>query len=206
MSGGTLLLTIAAILVYCGLLQRVLDRMYLTDKQALLLIGAMLVGTFLPELHIGPVAVNISALIALGVCVFLFLKADQPLERWRTLLGVVLTGGAVYVLSAMLPAEAETLPFDPIWLYGLCGGVIAWLIGRSRRGAFICGIAGVLLADIVSAVVAWMQGSQMQLTIGGAGIADAMIVSGVTGVLMCEILGEMIERIVRMMARRGDQR
>ena len=39
MSAGTLLLTIAAILVYCGLLQRVLDRMYLMDRQALLVIG-----------------------------------------------------------------------------------------------------------------------------------------------------------------------
>ncbi len=206
MSGGSLLLTIAAILVYCGLLQRVLDRMYLTDKQALLLIGAMLVGTFLPEIRIGPVEVNISALIALGICIYLFRRADQPLERWRTLLGSVLTGGAVYALSALLPAEAEAMPFDPMWLYGLCGGVIAWMIGRSRRGAFICGIVGVLLADAVSAVVAWMQGSQFQLTIGGAGIADAMIVSGVTGVLLCEILGEAIERIVRMMARRGERR
>ena len=51
MSFGTLLLIIAAILVFCGLLQRVLDRMYLTDRQALLLIGLMLVGTFLPGIR-----------------------------------------------------------------------------------------------------------------------------------------------------------
>ena len=50
---------IAAILVFCGLLQRVLDRMYLTDRQALLIIGAMLIGTFLPNVVIGSVSVNI---------------------------------------------------------------------------------------------------------------------------------------------------
>ena len=50
MTGGMLLLTGAAIMVYGGLLQRVLDRMHLRDRTALLLIGAMLLGTFLPNL------------------------------------------------------------------------------------------------------------------------------------------------------------
>ena len=198
MSGGMLILTIAAILVYCGLLQRVLDRMYLTDKQALLLIGAMLIGTFLPDLTIGAVSVNWGgALIPLGVCVYLLVRADESMERWRTLLGTVMTAGAVYALSALLPAEAETLPADPLWLYGICGGVIAWLIGRSRRGAFICGVAGVLLADVISAGVALTKGYQVMLSLGGAGIADAAVISGVIGVFLCEIIGEAVERMMR---------
>lgn len=198
MTVGAMLLTIAAVLVFCGLLQRVLDRMHLTDRQALLLIGAMLVGTWLPNLRIGAIAVNIGgALIPLGVCVYLFIKADSPLERWRTALGTVLTGGAVYGLSALLPGEAEALPFDPMWLYGVCGGIIAWVVGRSRRGAFVCGVAGVLLADIVNALVISMQGYQTQLVLGGGGIADAAVISGVIAVLMCELIGETIERFVR---------
>lgn len=198
MTVGAMLLTIAAVLVFCGLLQRVLDRMHLTDRQALLLIGAMLVGTWLPNLRIGAIAVNIGgALIPLGVCVYLFIKADSPLERWRTALGTVLTGAAVYGLSALLPGEAEALPFDPMWLYGVCGGIVAWVVGRSRRGAFVCGVAGVLLADIVNALVISMQGYQTQLVLGGGGIADAAVISGVIAVLMCELIGETIERFVR---------
>ena len=108
----------------------------------------------------------------------------------------MLTGGAVYGLSLLLPAEAETLPLDPMWLYGVCGGVIAWVLGRSRRGAFVCGILGVLLADVVSGVVSRIQGYQTQLFLGGAGIADAAVVSGVIAVLMCELVGETIERLV----------
>lgn len=198
MSAGTMLLTLAAILVFCGLLQRVLDRMYLTDRQALLLIGAMLLGTWLPNITLGSVSVNIGgAIIPVGVCIYLLFKADEQTEKWRTLFGSVLTGGAVYGLSLLLPAEAETLPLDPMWLYGICGGVIAWVLGRSRRGAFICGILGVLLADVVSGVVSRIQGYQMQLILGGAGIADAAVVSGVIAVLMCELVGETIERLVR---------
>lgn len=198
MTAGMLLLTIAAVLVFCGLLQRVLDRMYLTDRQALLIIGAMIIGTLLPNITLGPVSVNLGgAVIPLGVCAFLLIRADEPVERWRTLLGTVLTGGAVYGLSALLPAEAETLPLDPMWLYGLCGGILAWALGRSRRGAFACGVAGVILADIVSAIVAWAQGYQAQLVLGGAGIADATVISGVLAVLLCELVGETIERLVR---------
>lgn len=198
MTAGMLLLTIVAVLVFCGLLQRVLDRMYLTDRQALLIIGAMIIGTLLPNITLGPVSVNLGgAVIPLGVCAYLLIRADEPVERWRTLLGTVLTGGAVYGLSALLPAEAETLPLDPMWLYGLCGGILAWALGRSRRGAFACGVAGVILADIVSAIVAWAQGYQAQLVLGGAGIADATVISGVLAVLLCELVGETIERLVR---------
>lgn len=205
MSAGMMLLTIGAVLVFCGLLQRVLDRMYLTDRQALVLIGLMLVGTFLPSLQLGSVAVNLGgAVIPLGVCGYLFVRADTNAERWRTLLGVVLTGGAVYALSALLPSEAELLPMDPIWLYGLCGGLVAWLIGRSRRGAWICGVCGIILADLVSSVVAWAQGSAFQLVLGGAGIADATVISGVMGVWACELVGEAAERLQRAKTKRKE--
>lgn len=198
MSAGTMLLLIAAILVFCGLLQRVLDRMHLTDRQALLIIGAMLIGTWLPNLRWGSFGISIGgAIIPLGVCVYLFVRADTSLERWRTALGTVLTGGAVYALSALLPGEAEAMLFDPMWLYGVCGGVIAWVIGRSRRAAFVCGVAGVLLADLVNAIVILMQGYRTQLILGGGGIADASVISGVIAVMMCELVGETIERFVR---------
>lgn len=204
MSAAMLVLTIAAILVYCGLLQRVLDRMHLRDRQALLLIGAMLVGTFLPDISLGFVRVNIGGcLIPVGVCIYLLAKADTALERLRAVLAALLTGGAVYALSALLPAEAEKLLIDPMWLYGICGGLIAWLLGRTRRGAFFAGVIGVLLADTTSAIVAWSQGSLVQLALGGGGIADAAVISGVIAVLFCELIGESIERLVRLSTRRN---
>lgn len=204
MSAGLLLLIISAILVYCGLLQRVLDRMYLTDRQALLVIGLMILGTFLPNVELGLLSVNIGgAIIPLGICIYLIFKADETRERIRTALGVILTAAAVCALSFLLPAEAETMPLDPMWVYGILGGTIAWFLGRSRRAAFICGVAGVALADIVSAFVAWGQGYHNQLVLGGGGIADAAVISGVISVLLCELLGETIERIVRAQGKQG---
>lgn len=198
MSGATLLLTAAAVLVYCGALQRVLDRMYLTDRSALILIGAMLLGTLLPDIPLGLVRVNIGGgLIPLGVCAYLLIRADTALEKWRTLLGTVLTAAAIYGLTLLLPPEAEALPVDPTLLCSLAGGVIAWVLGRSRRGAFVCGVAGMLLADTVSAVILWSQGIRQPLILGGAGLADAAVLSGMLGVLLCETIGELVERLVR---------
>ena len=200
-----LLLTGAAIMVYCGLLQRVLDRMHLRDRTALLLIGAMLLGTFLPNLTLGRVQVNIGGgLIPLGVCGYLFIRADEVHERWRTLLGSLLTAAAVYGLTLLLPAEPEKLPLDPTLLVSMSGGVIAWLLGRSRRGAFICGVTGVLLADTVSAMAAWSRGSVQPLILGGAGLADAAVLGGMLSVLLCEVVGETVERFVRRRAGRNE--
>lgn len=198
MSFGTLLLMIAAILVFCGLLQRVLDRMCLTDRQALLLIGLMLVGTFLPGIRLGDVTIHVGgAIIPLGVCVYLLIRADTARERWHSILGIFATAALVYLLSTVLPSEAEQMWVEPLWLYGLCGGVLAWLIGRSRRAAFISGVVGVLLADAASFIVAKLQGYTVELHLGGGGIADAGIISGVIAVLLCETVGELLERMTR---------
>lgn len=199
MSFGTMLLIITAILVYCGLLQRVLDRMYITDKQALWLIAAMLIGTFLPDISVGIITLNLGgAIIPLAVCGYLLYKANESWERWRSVFGAIVTGAAVYSLSVFLPSEPEALLVDPLWLYGACGGVVAWLIGRSRRCAFVCGVTGILLADIVIGVIAIINGYQLTIKLGMGGIADASVISGAISVLLCEIIGEAIERMARL--------
>lgn len=198
MSIATLLLTAVAVLIFFGVLQRVLDRMYLTDRAALLLVAAMFIGTLLPNLSVGRVQINLGgAVIPLGVCVWLLIRADTAKERLRACLGAVLTGGAVYALSRLLPNEPEQMLVDPMLLYGLAGGVVACLLGRSRRGAFICGAVGVMLADVANAVINWSQGVDQTLVLGGAGLADGVVISAVLAVLLTELVGEIMERISR---------
>lgn len=199
MSIGMVLLTIAAILVFFGVAQRVLDRMYLTDRAALLLIALMFLGTLLPNLQLGSVQINIGgALIPVGVCIYLLIRAGTNKERMRTLLGTVLTGALVFLLSAyILPDEPEQLPFDPMYLNGIIGGLIAYMLGRSRRGAFVCGVLGVMLADIAAAVINRLNGIGQTLYLGGAGIFDAMMIAGILAVVLAELIGEILERLTR---------
>lgn len=207
MSIATMLLTVVAVLIFFGVLQRVLDRMYLTDRAALLLVAAMFIGTLLPNLTIGRVSINLGgAVIPLGVCIFLLVKADTSWERIRPLLGSLLTGAAVWGLSWFLPDEPERMWLEPTLLYGLSAGVIACALGRSRRGAFICGVLGVLLADIATAVINWVSGIDQQLVLGGAGLADAVVVSGVLAVALTELVGEVMERISQARHTTGKER
>lgn len=148
MSLGMILLVVLTLLILFGVLQRVLDRMALTDRQALFLVALIFVGGWLPDLRLGMVSLNIGgALVPFGVCVYLFFHAGTGKERIRCLIASVLAAAVIYVVSLFFPADPVTMPFDPMILYGLCGGIIAWLMGRSRRSAFIAGVLGVILAD-----------------------------------------------------------
>jgi len=199
MSIGMVLLTVAAIFVFFGVAQRVLDRMYLSDRAALLLIALMFFGTLLPNLNFGNVQISIGGgLIPLGICIFLLVRAGTNKERIRAIFGSLLTAGIVYTVSTFfLPDEPEQLPFDPMYLNGVIAGLVAYAFGRSRRGAFICGVLGVMLADIAVAVVNRMNGIQQTLVIGGAGAFDAMVISGLLAVVLAELVGEILERISR---------
>ena len=198
MSIGMILLTVVAVLVFFGVTQRVLDKLHLSDRAALLLIALMFFGTLIPNIVLGNVSVSPGgALIPLGVCVYLLIRAGTAKERIRSLIGAVVTGGIIYALSALMPNEPERIIIDPMYLYGLVGGVVAYILGRSRRGAFICGVLGVMLADIAVAVVNWTSGVNQTLVLGGAGVFDAIIISGILGVALSELIGEIIERFAR---------
>ena len=194
MSIGMVLLTVVAVLVFFGVAQRVLDKLYLSDRAALILIALMFFGTLIPNVTIGNVSISIGgAVIPLGVCVYLLARAGTAKERVRAILGSLITAGIIYALSHFLPDEPERMLIDPMYLYGLAGGVVAYVLGRSRRGAFFCGVVGVMLADIAVAVVNWSQGVDQPLVLGGAGVFDAMIISGILGVLLSELVGEVLE-------------
>lgn len=199
MSIGMVLLTVAAIFVFFGVAQRVLDRMYLSDRAALVLIAMMFFGTLLPNLTIGRFQISIGGgLIPVGICIYLLVRAGTNKERFRSLLGALLTAAIVYAVSTFfLPDEPEQLPFDPMYLNGIFAGLVAYAFGRSRRGAFISGVLGVMLADIAVAASNWRNGIQQTLVIGGAGAFDAMVISGLLAVVLAEAVGEILERITR---------
>lgn len=203
MTVGMILLMIAAILILLGVGQRVLDRLHLSDRMALLFIGLILVLGFVPDIRLSPIfAFNLGgAVVPLALCVYLFIKADTAREKWRCVIASILTGGAVFLIGRFSPDEPERMWIDPIILNGLAAGVIAYILGRSRRCAFIAGVIGMMLAGTANAVYVWCQGVAQDFTLGGAGAADGIVVAGLVGVLLAELLGEIIERM-----KRGTQR
>ena len=198
MSIGMILLIITAVLILFGVLQRTLDRMALTDRQALLFVALIFVGGWLPDLKLGPAIINIGgALIPLGICVYLFFHAGSGLERGRCLFAAVLSAAAITAISWIFPADPTAMPFDPLLLYGAAGGIIAWLLGHSRRSAFIAGVLGVIIADLAGGISVLLRGIDQPISLGGAGAVDAIVISGITAVMLCELTGEIMERMKR---------
>lgn len=192
---GVTLLLVLAVLIYFGLLQRTLDRMRLSDKMALAFIGAMAVGTFLPNIPLGSgLSINIGGgLIPIGLAVYLIATADEREEKIRAIVASLLTGLAVYAGGRLLPSEPETMMVDPLIVFPIFAGLIAYIFGRSRRGAFVAGVMGILISDIIYAV--GLAGQPAGTAIGGAGVFDAAIISGVIGVALCELVGETREKL-----------
>ncbi len=197
---GLILLIITAGLVYFGLAQRVLDRMNLTDTQALVFLGLILVGSFFDiPIARGPVAVSVNvggALIPLVLVFWLISRAGTAVEKWRGLIAGVATGIAIWGFAQLVgyrePAEQW---LDPIWSYSLFAGIAGYLAGRSRRSAFIAGILGIIVADLIHMGIALARGITTTVAIGGAGVFDAVVLAGLIAVGLAEVLGETRERL-----------
>ena len=199
MTIGMILLTLTGLLVLFGVGQRVLDRLRLTDKQAILFIALIIAGGFLPDIRVTErFSFNIGgALIPLALCVYLWFKADTALERARCLAASFITAIAVYLLGRYMPGDPDALPIEPAYAYGIAAGLIAWLMGRSRRGAFIAGTLGVMLSNVGSWLYVRSMGADQGLSLGGAGGFDVIVIAGLLAVLLSELVGELAERIKR---------
>lgn len=194
---GTILLIITGILIAFGAGQRALDRLRLTDRSAYALIAAIILLGFVPSIPLGRVRINMGGcVIPLILSIWLFIKAD-PREKLRSLIAALITGAAIWAIMRFLPDEPDAIPMEPNWLYGVAAAVIAYVLGRSRRCAFIGGVTGVLIAQTASVIPVWLSGNPQTLNLGGAGAFDSVVVAGVLGVMLSELIGEITERIVR---------
>jgi len=195
-----LLLLVTAALIYFGAAQRVLDRMRLTDTQALLFIGLMIGGSFIDiPLYRGTVDISVNvggALVPLALCIYLLLRADTARERIRGVAAAVVTAGIVYAISQVTEfGPTDRTLIDPIWLFSIVAGVVGYLTARSRRSAFIAGTLGIVFTDVIHTVRALAAGIPTTAAVGGAGIFDTVVIAGITAVLLAELVGETRERL-----------
>lgn len=197
---GLVVLFVVAALIYFGLAHRVLDRMRLTDSQALLFLGLMVAGSFvdIPLLR-GNASLSINvggALVPAGLAIYLLVKAGTTQERVRGVLAAVATAAAIWIISAVTDFEPPRSDFiDPVWLFSIVGGTAGYLAGRSRRSAFIAGTVGVILADLAHTTQVLARGIRSDISLGGAGVFDAVVLAGLIAVGLAEVVGETRERL-----------
>jgi len=196
---GILLLVGIGILILLGLAQQVLDRLYLNDKQALVVLAAIIGGSFIDiPLYRGTpeISVNLGgAIIPVALSVYILSRAGTGKEYLRGLVGALISGGVIYGASKFYEFDTHVGFLDPQYLWGILAGALAYLIGRSRRLAFIGATLGVVLADLGHAVEAIGKRLPAPTRIGGAGGFDTVIIAGIIAVVLAEVIGEFRERL-----------
>lgn len=192
---GQIVLVVAIVLVYFGVAHRVLDRMRLTDRQALLFLAAMLLGTPF-NLHLverPELVINVGGgVLPLALALYLVVTADSTVEKVRALGAAGVTALFLGFLYKVLPSEpTEMVWLDPTYMFAIMAGLVAYLAGRSRRAAFVAGVLGYVLLDLWHYATVVMQGlTRTHTWIGGAGVFDSTVIAGVLAVLVAEIVGE----------------
>lgn len=199
---GLLVLLALAIIILFGAAHRVLDRMHLNDTQALIALGVVFVGSFIDiPLATEPagVTVNIGGALAPAVlAVYVLARAGTATERVRAVVASLITAGVIWGVARLTdfgPHGGTRVVIDPLWLFALVGGVVAYILGRSRRAAFVAGVLGVLLFQVLDWVMQLRTAAPAPLALGGAGFFDAVVMSGVISVGLAEVVGETRERL-----------
>lgn len=196
---GMITLLVVGVLVYFGVAHRILDRMRLTDKQALLFIAAIIIGSYIDiPLMTTPIDVSINvggALLPALLAIWLIMKADESTEKIRAIMAAGAVALVVYLGSQYLPYEPENMFLDPKLIYGISAGLIAYLAGRSRRSAFVGGVLGIIISDVVHMITLLRQGIPGTTALGGAGAFDVTMIAGIVAVMVAELVGETREKL-----------
>ena len=189
---GRLILLSLALLIFFGVAERVLDRMHMSNKGALLVIAAIVVGSFINlTLYRSDL---LTVRLNLGVAVYVWMKAGTGKEKMRSLLGAVLTTAAIWLLGMFVQNE-YALPVDIIYLYPIIAGLVGYLFGRSRKGAFVAAVLGVLLFDVSHGIYLIWNRIPGLVHFGGGGMYDSVVLAGVLAVCLAELIGESRERL-----------
>lgn len=199
---GLIILFVLVGLVVFGAAQRILDRMRLTDTQAVIILGLIIVGSMFDlPISRGPsvVTVNVGgALVPAAVALYLIAKAGTPWERARSAIATIVTAGVVYGVSRLTdfgPHGGTPMILDPLWLFALVGGFVAYVLGRSRRAAFVAGVLGLLLFQLLDSFIHASARAGAPIAVGGGGFFDAIVLSGLISVGLAELIGETRERL-----------
>ena len=132
-------------------------------------------------------------LIPLALSIYLLISCGWSSDLTRTVIGTILVAGLIYALEWILPADPEDVLIDNMFVYGVVAGVVAYVLGRSRRNAFVSCLFGVVLAQLVQWIINMVSGAPSILGLGVGGAFGVYVVAIVISVAVSEFLGRCFE-------------
>lgn len=195
MSISLIIIWVLILLVMFGAGQRILDSLRLSDKEALIILILICIGLLIPPIWIGSYfCFSIGGfLIPFTLSVYLLISCGWSRDLIRSLIGTILVAGIIYALEWILPADPEDVLIDNMFVYGVVAGVVAYVLGRSRRNAFVSCLFGVVLAQLIQWVINMASGTPSILGLGVGGAFGIYVVAIVISVAVSEFLGRCFE-------------
>ena len=194
MSVSLWIIWVVILLIMFGVGQRILDDLRLSDKAALLILVAICIGLIIPPIWIGEFfCFSIGGfLIPLALSVYLLISCGKR-DLLRTLIGTILIAAIIYGLEWILPADPEEIVIDNMYIYGVVAGLVAYMLGRSRRNAFVSCLFGITLAEFVQWIINMCTGAKSILGLGVGGAFSTYIIAIIISVALSEFLGRCFE-------------
>ncbi len=191
MSISLLIITIVILLIMFGAGQRILDGLRLSDKEALIILILICIGIIIPPIWLGGYfCFSIGGfLIPFALSVYLLISCGWSRDLLRAIIGTILVAGIIYGLEWLLPADPEDVIIDNMFIYGLVAGVVAYLLGRSRRNAFVACLFGITLAELVQWIINFALDTPSILGLGVGGAFSTYVVAIIISVAVAEFLG-----------------
>ena len=191
MSVSLIIITTIILLIMFGAGQKILDGLRLSDKEALIILVLICIGLVIPPIWIGEYfCFSIGGfLIPLALSVYMLISCGWSRDLLRALVGTVLVAGLVYALEWLLPADPEAVLIDNMFVYGIVAGIVAYVLGRSRRNAFVACLFGVTLAQLLQWIINFAKDTPSILGLGVGGAFGTYVVAIVVSVAVAEFLG-----------------
>ena len=195
MSVSLMIIWVLILLIMFGAGQKILDNLRLSDGAALTILILICIGLFIPPIWIGDYfCFSIGGfLIPFALSVYLLISCGWSRDLLRAFIGTILVAGIIYGLEWLLPADPEEMLIDNMYIYGIVAGLVAYILGRSRRNAFISCLFGLTLAGIVQWIVNFYNKTPSILGLGVGGAFGAYIVSIIIAVAVSEFIGRCFE-------------
>jgi hypothetical protein len=176
--------------------QKLLDKMRLSDRWAIAILFGIIIGLIIPPIKItNSISFSIGGfLIPVGVCVYLLIKVGLSSDLARAVVGSIITAVVITLLQILLPAETpQDIIVDNHYIYGVVAGLTAYILGRSRRNAFISSVFGITLSSVFVMIYNLFMGLPAVLHLGVGGISTTLILSALIAVGLAELVGKTIE-------------
>lgn len=197
-SVSILILALVTAVVALGFAERVLERMRLSSTAAIIVLLAMAAAHFLPDIEFQGLTINLGALVLLGIVIYLIVTTTAQ-EALRAVIVGLITGAVIWLTDKLLPVDPSSAWFslDPLFVGGIASGLIAYVLGRSRRSAFCGAILGTILVDLANMMELMQAGIPQSIHVGAGGLLASVAISPLIAVAIAEGIGEIRERLHR---------